>query len=252
MRRLVAEAAIRSLNAAWKRMHEAVWAALRSACVLARGATRRRSGTGRSADSGRSCGRPRRRGSSKDVRLRGGSAGAVIAPQDEPGDKCTVMHDLQELSGHVRARNRSAQDQFWKRVHDGIGPLDLRGKRAAVRHRAREAIVAEGRALGAGLGRGYLAMAFDGVCRCCAVDAAGHVRRAPASGEVRGGREPIRPERCSNVAATAVRAGRPSGRRLSQTRCELLPPRTRGQRAAVSVRTMAGGSAQSARNCPSG
>jgi len=45
---------------------------------------------------------------------------------DEPGDKCTVMHDLQELSGHVRAQNRRAQDEFWERVHDGIDSLDLR------------------------------------------------------------------------------------------------------------------------------
>ena len=43
---------------------------------------------------------------------------------DEPGDKCTVMHDLQELSGHVRARHRVKQDKSWKRMN--LSPLDLR------------------------------------------------------------------------------------------------------------------------------
>lgn len=48
---------------------------------------------------------------------------------DEPGDKCTVMHDLQELSGHVRsegAESRRRQDEFWRRVRGRTGPLDLR------------------------------------------------------------------------------------------------------------------------------
>ncbi len=49
---------------------------------------------------------------------------------DEHGDKCTVMHDLQELSGYVRARggdDRRKQDEFWGRVrgHERLGPLDL-------------------------------------------------------------------------------------------------------------------------------
>ena len=47
-------------------------------------------------------------------------------PPDEPGDKCTVMHDLQELSGFVRARDREKQDRFWKHIGDGISDLDLR------------------------------------------------------------------------------------------------------------------------------
>lgn len=47
-------------------------------------------------------------------------------PPNEPGDKCTVMHDLQELSGYIRARNSSLQDEFWKRIRNGVGPLDLR------------------------------------------------------------------------------------------------------------------------------
>lgn len=50
---------------------------------------------------------------------------------DEPGDKCTVMPELQELSGHLRARGpsaREAQDDFWAelRAARGLGPLDLR------------------------------------------------------------------------------------------------------------------------------
>jgi CRISPR-associated protein Cmr2 len=38
---------------------------------------------------------------------------------DEPGDKCTVMHDFQELSGYCRATGANeakAQDEFWRRV----------------------------------------------------------------------------------------------------------------------------------------
>jgi CRISPR-associated protein Cmr2 len=50
-------------------------------------------------------------------------------PPDEPGDKCSVMHDLQELSGHVRATGaaeRERQEGFWEAVRRGVGPLDLR------------------------------------------------------------------------------------------------------------------------------
>ncbi len=46
-------------------------------------------------------------------------------PPDEPGDKCTVMHDLQELSGFVRAQDRNKQNDFWERVRRGMGALDL-------------------------------------------------------------------------------------------------------------------------------
>ncbi len=46
-------------------------------------------------------------------------------PPDEPGDKCAVIDDLQELSGCVRARDRERQDRFWKSVIRRIGPLDL-------------------------------------------------------------------------------------------------------------------------------
>lgn len=50
-------------------------------------------------------------------------------PPEEPGDKCTVMHDLQELSGHVRGESptsRDLQDRFWETVGDRLGRLDLR------------------------------------------------------------------------------------------------------------------------------
>jgi CRISPR-associated protein Cmr2 len=46
-------------------------------------------------------------------------------PPDEPGDKCSVMPAYQELSGHIRARAREAQDAFWRQVRQGTGDLDL-------------------------------------------------------------------------------------------------------------------------------
>lgn len=50
-------------------------------------------------------------------------------PPEEPGDKCTVMHDLQELSGYVRSEgsaSRERQDQFWETARHRLGRLDLR------------------------------------------------------------------------------------------------------------------------------
>ena len=50
-------------------------------------------------------------------------------PPGEPGDKCTVMHDRQELSGFVRAggeEERRAQDEFWEIVRKRAGRLNLR------------------------------------------------------------------------------------------------------------------------------
>ncbi len=47
---------------------------------------------------------------------------------EEPGDKCTVMPDLQELSGHVRSQGREArerQDAFWDAMRRQVGSLDL-------------------------------------------------------------------------------------------------------------------------------
>ncbi|TVR83507.1 MAG: type III-B CRISPR-associated protein Cas10/Cmr2 [Rhodospirillales bacterium] len=51
-------------------------------------------------------------------------------PPVEGGDHCTLMGDWQELSGYVRARERTAQDAFWvalrERVSEETGnPLDL-------------------------------------------------------------------------------------------------------------------------------
>ncbi len=48
---------------------------------------------------------------------------------DEPGDKCTVMHDLQELSGQVRSTGsiaRNAQDEFWTLLRNDVGKRNLR------------------------------------------------------------------------------------------------------------------------------
>lgn len=50
-------------------------------------------------------------------------------PPDEPGDKCTVMPDYQELSGHVRARGGGSgqlQDDFWAAMRRHSNLLDLR------------------------------------------------------------------------------------------------------------------------------
>ena len=45
---------------------------------------------------------------------------------DEPGDKCTVMHELQELSGHVRSKDSEHQYGFWARIRGELGSLDMR------------------------------------------------------------------------------------------------------------------------------
>ena len=53
----------------------------------------------------------------------------VFVPGAEPGDKCTVMGTLQELSGFVRSRGgteREKQDLFWQALRSGIKDLDLR------------------------------------------------------------------------------------------------------------------------------
>lgn len=47
-------------------------------------------------------------------------------PTDEPGDKCTIMGNLQELSGYVRAKERRAQDEFWKAVQANAQLGDIR------------------------------------------------------------------------------------------------------------------------------
>lgn len=49
---------------------------------------------------------------------------------DEPGDKCMVMPEFQELSGHIAVSRsaRQAQIAFWQQLaaHHRLGPLDLR------------------------------------------------------------------------------------------------------------------------------
>lgn len=50
-------------------------------------------------------------------------------PPDEPGDKCTVMRDYQELSGFERAQgsdNRERQDEFWDQLQGHLSSLDRR------------------------------------------------------------------------------------------------------------------------------
>lgn len=50
-------------------------------------------------------------------------------PPDEPGDKCTVMPQFQELSGHIRTHgfgSRDRQRRFWQRLRAQTPGLDLR------------------------------------------------------------------------------------------------------------------------------
>lgn len=46
-------------------------------------------------------------------------------PTVEPGDKCTLIGHLQELSGWLRNWERSKQERFWARVRERVGGLDL-------------------------------------------------------------------------------------------------------------------------------
>ena len=79
-----------------------------------------------------------------ELEVEAGPAGGPLArrkhwrshyPPEEPGDKCTVMHDWQELSGFVRARDAVSQDRFWRWIREGrpgsgsasgVGALNLR------------------------------------------------------------------------------------------------------------------------------
>jgi CRISPR-associated protein Cmr2 len=48
------------------------------------------------------------------------------APPVEPGDKCTMMHRWQEISGFVRAQDRTPQNDFWEQLRfDMDSSLDL-------------------------------------------------------------------------------------------------------------------------------
>lgn len=126
----VAGAGIDALETAWKRVCEAVWERFAEhACSAGDGTqhiwNRQTCGFWEviwTAGSGRT----------------GHAAGALLARRkhwrshrlpEEPGDKCTVMPDLQELSGYVRAESRESkesQDRFWRRVRKRTGDLELR------------------------------------------------------------------------------------------------------------------------------
>jgi CRISPR-associated protein Cmr2 len=46
-------------------------------------------------------------------------------PSEEPGDKCTLMGNLQELSGYLRISHRKKQDEFWQALSDRIPGYNL-------------------------------------------------------------------------------------------------------------------------------
>jgi CRISPR-associated protein Cmr2 len=46
-------------------------------------------------------------------------------PSMEPGDKCTLFGDLQELSGYLRIHENKKQKTFWKAVREQVGIYDL-------------------------------------------------------------------------------------------------------------------------------
>ncbi len=46
-------------------------------------------------------------------------------PPVEPGDKCTLMGNLQELSGYLRVKGREGQEGFWKSLRQKLKTFDL-------------------------------------------------------------------------------------------------------------------------------
>jgi CRISPR-associated protein Cmr2 len=46
-------------------------------------------------------------------------------PEIEPGDKCTLMGEHQELSGYIRIREKTKQDKFWESVRKNADELNL-------------------------------------------------------------------------------------------------------------------------------
>ena len=128
--RAVADAAVKALEAAWERVCKAVWTRFVEHAADA--------GDGTEAIWKRQVGA----GAFWEVSWTAGSrdaAGGLLArrkhwrnhrPPDEHGDKCAVMHDLQELSGYVHARgadDRRKQNEFWCCIRERLGSLDLRG-----------------------------------------------------------------------------------------------------------------------------
>lgn len=119
----VAAAAVEALEAAWQRLCEAVWARFLAPVAAV--------GNGTEAIWKRQTGA----GAFWEVSWTAGGAAALSRrkhwrshrPPDEHGDKCTVMHDLQELSGYVHARGGGRrQREFWCRVRERLAPLDVR------------------------------------------------------------------------------------------------------------------------------
>lgn len=48
-------------------------------------------------------------------------------PPVEPGDKCTLMGNYQELSGYLRIREKEQQESFWAALRDKVGEYELAG-----------------------------------------------------------------------------------------------------------------------------
>lgn len=46
-------------------------------------------------------------------------------PPVEPGDKCTLMGNMQELSGYLRMREKKRQDSYWDALRSRVGALNL-------------------------------------------------------------------------------------------------------------------------------
>lgn len=49
----------------------------------------------------------------------------TYVPPSEPGDKCTLMGDLQELSGYIRTHERKQQREFWRAMRREVQTFDL-------------------------------------------------------------------------------------------------------------------------------
>lgn len=47
-------------------------------------------------------------------------------PEPEPGDKCTLMSNMQEISGYNRVKQRQEQKKFWTKMQEVLPVQDLR------------------------------------------------------------------------------------------------------------------------------